>query len=377
MSRIDKFKGIIPAFYACYDSNGEVSIEQNKKLARYLADKGVQGLYVGGSSGECIYHSVEERKKALKAVMEEVGGQLTVIAHVACNNTRDSAELAAYAEHLGVDAIASIPPIYFHLPEYAIADYWNTISGAACNTPFIIYNIPQLAGVALSHSLLREMLKNPNVIGVKNSSVSVQDIRDFKDIGGEDFIVFNGPDEQLAAGLMMGAEAGIGGTYAVMPELFLAVRRFLQANQVEKAQQLQGDIVRIIEAMLGGRANLYAVMKEYLKRYKGLDLGGVRAPLTGLCPQDDRIVTQTASMIEAAVKINKAAKLPQNNHRLSRWFFIGIKIPPGIAPQRLDENDLLVNRQVMIYFTLYYRIYRQRSVLCSVIITLNSNDTDN
>ncbi len=302
MSRIDKFKGIIPAFYACYDSNGKVSIEQNKKLARYLADKGVQGLYVGGSSGECIYHSVEERKKALKAVMEEVGGQLTVIAHVACNNTRDSAELAAYAEHLGVDAIASIPPIYFHLPEYAIADYWNTISGAACNTPFIIYNIPQLAGVALSHSLLREMLKNPNVIGVKNSSVSVQDIRDFKDIGGEDFIVFNGPDEQLAAGLMMGAEAGIGGTYAVMPELFLAVRRFLQANQVEKAQQLQGDIVRIIEAMLGGRANLYAVMKEYLKRYKGLDLGGVRAPLTGLCLQDDRIVDQTASMIEAVVK---------------------------------------------------------------------------
>ena len=109
-------------------------------------------------------------------------------------------------------------------------------------------------------------------------------------------------DEQLAAGLMMGAEAGIGGTYAVMPELFLAVRRFLQANQVEKAQQLQGDIVRIIEAMLGGHANLYAVMKEYLKRYKGLDLGGVRAPLTGLCPQDDRIVAQAASMIEAAVK---------------------------------------------------------------------------
>ena len=150
-----------------------------------------------------------------------------------------AAELAAYAEHLGVDAIASIPPIYFHLPEYAIADYWNTISGAACNTPFIIYNIPQLAGVALSHSLLREMLKNSNVIGVKNSSVSVQDIRDFKDIGGEDFIVFNGPDEQLAAGLMMGAEAGIGGTYAVSPSCSspFAVSA---SNQVEKAQQLQG-----------------------------------------------------------------------------------------------------------------------------------------
>jgi N-acetylneuraminate lyase len=81
----------------------------------------VQGLYVGGSSGECIYHSVAERKAVLEAVMEEVGGKLTVIAHVACNNTADSRTLAAHAESLGVDAIASIPPIYFHLPEDAIA----------------------------------------------------------------------------------------------------------------------------------------------------------------------------------------------------------------------------------------------------------------
>ena len=72
--------------------------------------------------------------------------KLTVIAHVACNNTKDSVELARHAESLGVDAIAAIPPIYFRLPEYAIAEYWNTISEAAPNTDFIIYNIPQLAG---------------------------------------------------------------------------------------------------------------------------------------------------------------------------------------------------------------------------------------
>lgn len=54
-------------------------------------------------------------------------------------------ELARHAESLGVDAIAAIPPIYFHLPEYAIADYWNAMSNAAPNTDFVIYNIPQLA----------------------------------------------------------------------------------------------------------------------------------------------------------------------------------------------------------------------------------------
>ena len=100
-----------------------------------------------------------------------------MIISVGCNNTADSMELARHAESVGVDAIASIPPIYFHLPEYAIAKYWNDMSAAAPNTEFVIYNIPQLAGTALTMSLLNEMLKNPNVVAVKNSSMPTQDIR--------------------------------------------------------------------------------------------------------------------------------------------------------------------------------------------------------
>ena len=182
---IKKFQGVIPAFYACYDQEGNISPEGTRALVRHLADKGVRGLYVGGSSGECIYQSVAERKVVLENVMAEAKGRdLTIIAHVACNNTKDSQELAAHAESLGVDAIASIPPIYFHLPPHGIAKYWNDISAAAPNTDFIIYNIPQLAGVALTIPLLQEMLKNPRVIGVKNSSMPTQDIQMWKDEGG-------------------------------------------------------------------------------------------------------------------------------------------------------------------------------------------------
>ena len=181
--KFEKYQGVIPAFYACYDETGAVSGERVRALTRYLITKGVKGLYVGGSSGECIYQSVAERKLTLENVMAEAKGKVTVIAHVACNNTADSCELAAHAQSLSVDAIASIPPIYFHLPEHAIAKYWNDISAAAPDTDFIIYNIPQLAGVALSINLLREMKKNPRVIGVKNSSMPVQDIQMFADEG--------------------------------------------------------------------------------------------------------------------------------------------------------------------------------------------------
>ena len=166
MSDLNKYRGVIPAFYACYDDEGNISPERVRGLTRYLIGKGVNGLYVGGSSGECIYQSVAERKLVLENVMAVAKGKLTVIAHVACNNTADSRELAAHAEAQGVDAIAAIPPIYFHLPEHAIAKYWNDISDAAPNTDFIIYNIPQLAGVALTMSLLHEMKKRGSNYGL-------------------------------------------------------------------------------------------------------------------------------------------------------------------------------------------------------------------
>ena len=180
MKDISKYQGVIPAFYACYDKDGHISVEGVKALTRHLIAKGVKGVYVGGSSGECIYQHPDERKQVLEAVMSEAKGKITVIAHVGCNNTADSVELAKHAESVGVDAIASIPPIYFHLPEYAIAKYWNAMSAAAPHTDFVIYNIPQLAGTALTMSLLKEMLKNPNVVAVKNSSMPTQDIQMFK-----------------------------------------------------------------------------------------------------------------------------------------------------------------------------------------------------
>ena len=298
MKDITKYQGIIPAFYACYDKDGQVSAPAVRALAKYLLDKGVKGLYVGGSSGECIYQSVAERKQTLESVMEVVRGKLTVIAHVACNNTADSRELAAHAESLGVDAIAAIPPIYFHLPPSAIAKYWNDISDAAPNTDFIIYNIPQLAGVALTTPLLQEMLKNPRVVGVKNSSMPVQDIQMWRDEGA---VVFNGPDEQLLSGLAAGAVGGIGGTYAAMPELYMEIVKCFQSGQLEKGREVQNECCRIIYKMCSAQGNMYAVIKEIIRLQGGPDVGGVRAPLLNLTEGDGAVTAQAAQMIADAI----------------------------------------------------------------------------
>lgn len=297
MKDLKKYQGIIPAFYACYDDEGNVCPERTKAFAKWLLNKGVQGLYVCGSSGECIYQSKEERKLILEAVMEAVGGKMTIIAHVACNNTKDSMELAAHAESLGVDAIASIPPIYFRLPEEAIAQYWNDISSAAPNTDFVIYNIPQLAGVSLTMPLLREMLKNPRVVGVKNSSMPTQDIQMFKAEGGDNIIVFNGPDEQFVAGRAIGAQGGIGGTYGVMPELFLEADKLIKEGNLDKAREIQYAINSIIYAMCDCKCNMYAAAKEVL-RLQGIDIGDARKPLVGLKEESKPLAANVKKMID-------------------------------------------------------------------------------
>lgn len=61
----ERYQGIIPAFYACYDEDGEVSAKRVEALVSYFVEKGVKGVYVGGSSGECLYQSIEERKLTL------------------------------------------------------------------------------------------------------------------------------------------------------------------------------------------------------------------------------------------------------------------------------------------------------------------------
>ena len=292
MKDITKYQGIIPAFYACYEDDGEISPERVETLTKHLIEKGVKGVYVGGSSGECIYQSVEERKIVLEHVMKAAEGKLTVIAHVACNNTSDSKKLAAHAQALGVDAIAAIPPIYFHLPEYAIAEYWNDISSAAPDTDFVIYNIPQLAGVALTMPLFREMKKNPRVAAVKNSSME----------GGKGFVVFNGPDEQLVSGLAMGADGGIGGTYGVMPELYLRIKELTDVGKIEEAREIQYAADEIIYGMCSCHGNMYAVIKEILRIRENLNIGGVRKPLPEIIPEDMKQIKKCASMIDEAIK---------------------------------------------------------------------------
>ena len=300
---LKKYHGVFPAFYACYDDKGDISPERTEAFTEYLIKKGVNGLYVGGSSGECIYQTIEERKLVLEHVMNVAKGKIPIIAHIAAPSTRHSIELAEHAEKVGADAIAAIPPIYFVLPEDAIFQYWSQMA-AATNLDFIIYNIPGTTQYNLSMNLFNRMRENKKVIGVKNSSMPVQDIQKFKAAAGEDFVIFNGPDEQFIAGRIMGAAAGIGGTYAAMPELFVAADACVERGDMKQALEIQNAVNDIIYSVLRCRGSLYGIFKEVLKR-KGMNIGTARLPLAPATAEDEQAIVSIIKKIDTSVAAYK------------------------------------------------------------------------
>ncbi|MCH5190572.1 MAG: dihydrodipicolinate synthase family protein [Oscillospiraceae bacterium] len=296
----EKYHGVFVALNAIYDKDDNVNLSVIKELVKKYRDAGVNGIYACGSTGEGFLLSVDERKKIAEAVKEAAGDDMAVIVHIGSASTKEAIELARHSEEIGVDAISAVPSVYYRLPEESIALHWNTITEAV-DLPFIIYNIPQLTGYDLTYSLFNRIIKNKKVIGIKNSSESVCQIERFATLGGKNFVVFNGSDEQFLAGRLMGAKAGIGGTYGCMPELFVHLDSLIERGDMENAQIWQHRINECIFDLLAC-PSLYGASKAVISRRYGVDAGKPRLPFLPLDKDDPRAVAITEK-IERFIKM--------------------------------------------------------------------------
>lgn len=285
---ISRFKNVTVALNTPFAKNEDIDLVATKKVARYFCNKGVKSLYVCGSTGEGFLLDNNERMKIVEAVTEEVGNEMNIIVHVGTPSTRHSAQLAKHAEQAGAAATSAVPCVYYHLSEESVYRHWTEITEAA-DLPFFIYNIPQLTSFNLSMGLFNRMLQNERVSGIKNSSEPCHDILRFKQAGGKDFLVFNGPDEQYLAGRLMGADAGIGGTYGAMPELYLKLDQLIVRGEIEKAQTLQAVITGLIYRLCSF-PSMYGAVKSII-RLDGCDIGDPRLPFLPVSDKDPALLS--------------------------------------------------------------------------------------
>lgn len=297
MKNLEKFKGIFVALNTIYDENDEINVSEIQKLVKVYESKGVKGVYVCGSTGEGFLLSTEERMQVVEAVKEVAPDDFTIIVHVGCAGTKESIKLAKHAEKVGVDAVSAVPSVYYHLSPASVEKHWNGIIDST-DLPFIIYNIPQLTSFNLPLDLFERMAKNPKVIGIKNSEEPVFNMERYRTVAGDDFIIFNGSDEQMLGGRLMGANAGIGGTYGTMPELFVALDNMINENRIEEAKVLQYKINDIIFDLLK-LPSLYGAAKNVISQRFGVNAGIPRSPF--LPVDNDEKITAIVNKIEKYV----------------------------------------------------------------------------
>lgn len=284
---INKFKHVTVALNTPFAADGSVDVDAVKRVSRYFRDKGVKQMYVCGSTGEGFLLDTDERKLVAETVVNEVGDDMNIIVHVGCPDTRHSCILAEHAQKIGAAATSAVPCVYYRPSEESVYQHWTEITKAA-DLPFFIYNIPQLTGFNLSMNLFGRMLENERVAGVKCSSDPAQDILRFKLAGGKDFIVFNGPDEQFVAGRLLGADAGIGGTYGAMPELYIKMDELIARGEWEKAAQVQNIVTPLIYRLCSF-ASMHGAVKGIIS-LDGCPMGDPRLPFLPVALDDPKLV---------------------------------------------------------------------------------------
>ena len=270
-----EYHGIYAALVTPYTSEGKVDYRELQKLVDYLICQGLEGFYVNGSTAEAFLLSVEERNSTIRAVVEANSGRAKVICHVGAISTEHAISFAKNAEKCGADAVSAISPFYYKFSEAEIVQYYQDIMSST-ELPMFVYNFPNFSGFSLTAEVLEKLNHNKNLLGVKFTSSDMFLLEQIKTLHPE-LVVWNGFDEMLSAGLVMGADGGIGSTYNCMPKLAHKVYDAFEAGNLKEMHLYQAKMNKVIKTIC--KYGVFASVKEILEM-DGFAFHGVRKPFT-------------------------------------------------------------------------------------------------
>jgi len=305
------FRLIAPPFTPFHEDLS-LNLDPVERQAAQLAQTGVQGVFVAGSSGEGMSLTTEERELLTDRWIDVAApAELDVIVQVGHNCQKDAERLAAHAQRSGADATAASAPCYFKPASIDdLLNYLAPIAAAAGDLPFYYYEIPPFTNVRLPMVELLERGKSriPNLVGLKYSHNDLLQLQRCLQVNDGEFEVLFGSDETLLAGVALGVHGAIGTTYNFAAPHFHRLIAAVAVGDLAAARGLQAQAAEMIQAALdcGGLAAFKALMKR-----AGIDCGPVRPPLRNV--DDDQVDKLLRRVREAGVEI-PGATVPLGPH---------------------------------------------------------------
>jgi N-acetylneuraminate lyase len=271
---MNQLAGMYAALLTGLTDEGEFSPERQCAINEYVANQGLKGLYVGGSSGESGLLTIEELLDQQKVVATQMQHQDTkLIAHVGAPNLRDSVRLASAAQENGYHAISALPPHAYPFSDSEILQYYQSLL-ASTDLPLIIYEVPVRTHRALPDHLLLRLLSQPQVVGIKFTSNDLFKLARLKR-ACPDKLYYFGFDEMYLSAAALGVNGGIGTTYNVLGKLYAQLDAAVQKTDLALARELQVISQDFVTILL--KTGVLAGVKLALNEI-GVDCGPVRAP---------------------------------------------------------------------------------------------------
>jgi len=269
-------KGIFPALVTPFTKDGKkVNEEQLRALVNRCIELGVSGVVPCGTTGEFVNMTVEERKRVIDIVVDEVNGRVAVIAGTGASSTQQALEMTRYAKDAGADAALVVTPYYLKPTNRGVYQHFHTIASEV-DFPIILYNIPQCTGVWLTWQMVEDLAQIPNIVGLKDSSGELRYMLAVLEKVRDKINVLCGHDEVVVAALAAGASGAILASANVIPDIWVQIYQHVQKGELKKARELQYKVQKIARIIAGSGA---VGAKEALKMV-GLKVGPVRLPLS-------------------------------------------------------------------------------------------------
>lgn len=272
-----RLHGIIVPIVTPFNRQGQIDTAALKQLVDHLIAHGVAGLFPGGTTGEGFLLNLDERRQLAETVIEAAAGRVSVILHTGTPTTADTLALTEHAQTAGADAVAILPPYVYHHADETLLRHYTTVAHAVPEFPIFLYNFPAISHNTLSAELILKLIEEaPNVIGMKDSSGSLETLSQVVAATEGQFNAINGGDGQALMALAMGFDGCVSGNANVVPELMVNLYQAATAGDLTTARVLQQKLNQV-RAILGDGGNL-SLFKAILAK-RGVPVGDVRAPL--------------------------------------------------------------------------------------------------
>lgn len=288
--------GVMPALLTPFNPQQQLDIPSLRRLVQFNIAQGVDGLYVGGSTGEAFIQNLQEREQVLEVVAQEAKGKLTLIAHVGGISTHESQILAGAAKRYGFDAVSAVTPFYYPFSFGEHCDHYRAIIDAAEGLPMVVYNIPALSGVKLSLDQISTLITLPGVAALKQTSGDLYQMEQVRR-AHPDKVIYNGYDEIFLSGLLAGADGGIGSTYNVMGWRYKGIMQALKEGNISQAQSLQTECNKVIDVLI--KVGVFRGLKTILHHMDVVDTPICRKPFAPVEEQYLPELRQLAAQLSA------------------------------------------------------------------------------